>query len=680
MPRIFVFVIFLLLRSFKAVLTDIPLNQVISLSVNSYKVLHDLVSIFKDLDYTKDILGGTILLNWGMKNWNNKNSADLNILDKSEQSISITYDDLENIRSLLDVLNPKVEVGSTYDMVLLLTSLQNISSGWELGNSISDENFTSKYNSMTSGVVVSSIGFYDTGKTYVINRLIDESFPAGVHLETKGLSIVEREGVFHIDTEGSRRAVRSEFMTDRLVTDYFVQQLALRMGHVVLFHVDALYAQDVFTIRRLHQLAKQLNPALKNFIVVHNMWRYTTEAEVRKHIETDIVKAFNGIEKRKPSTNCSSWSSDFGSGPIIHIVIAREGSPAGDLMNGCAFKILRDIIDVASYYPVNFHILDTIRHLVEEMLPSFFYHPLLDRGSVPYMVNPTGRKVYPPSPARANNRVYQVVVQAMNWILRQKPTDSQAAEEPGSCRPFENLRPDIFNVKIEKRFSPDSGDGDSRCSAGDDECTSTALSAGHSSHNFTYYMSLAAKNISLKYFPVDGETAIPSAAFNPKYDVFEREDKWVVMMDLLDSEYFIEYQPDRVAIFGCRSLKSEYQFGGFERHSSMDSRRFSTFHIEINAPPGVNCVTSRKVHKDARSNSGVLLLSFDKDTSTDGNSNSNSRGDSIDAGTATTTSDGSGALSSSSSSSSSASSTITTAAEDDSAPSEEEVASDSTSA
>eukprot|EP01035_Chromulina_nebulosa_P038066 gene38066-51416_t len=360
MRTIFLTIIFLSLNVRGIPLADISLNQVISLSVTSYKVLHELVSILKDFDYSRDFIEGTILIN-GDKTDSSKERITEKKFD-AERSISITYDDLENIRSLLDILNPKVEVGSTYDMVLLLTSLQNISSGWELhlDSSISDEMFTSKYNSITNGTVVSSIGFYDTGKTYVINRLLNESFPAGVHLETKGLSFVERDDVFHIDTEGSRRAVKSEFMTDRLVTDYFVQQLALRMGHIVLFHVDALYAQDVFTIRRLHQMAKQLNPALRNFIVVHNMWRYTTNEEVQKHIDTDIVKAFNANEKKKSKTNCSCWNSDFGSGSIIHIVIAREGSEAGDLMNVCAFTILRDIIDAASYYPASFHILDTV--------------------------------------------------------------------------------------------------------------------------------------------------------------------------------------------------------------------------------------------------------------------------------------------------------------------------------
>lgn len=390
--------------------------------------------------------------------------------------------------------------------------------------------------------------------------------------------------MFHVDTEGSRRAVRAQYMTDRLVTDYFVQQLALRMGHIVLFHVDALYAQDVFTIRRLQRMAKQLNRDLKHFIVVHNMWRYTTVEEVHKHTRTDIVKAF-GAEERSED-NCSYWISDQRT--IIHVVIAREGSKAGDAANACAFNTLRILIKAAKYSPgADFHFLNNVKHLVEEMLPAFFYHPHSKKGAVPYMINPIGRKVYPPVAAEGNY-IYQVAVHAMKWIRR----TSVGEVDEQSCQAFDQLTPEIFSVSIEERLN-------------------------HTSNKTAYFMGLTNKNVkNLTYFPVDSsETGIPYVAFNPRYDVFESNDKWVVMVDVLDSQYFIDFQPDRIAVYGCRSLKNEYQFGGYTREYSADSRRFSTFHIEIKAPEGVNCEQWGRVQKDARNNNGVLLLSFDKKAS-----------------------------------------------------------------
>jgi hypothetical protein len=594
-------------------MNNVDYDQLIKLSTTAYKIYREIVGNIKDMDTLKGLIArygpASSASGVDIKDHDMQPSATF----ANEPSVSITYDDLDNIRTLLNILTPRIEIGSTYDIVLYLTSLQNISYGWEIHlQNINYTEFSSKYNSLTRGIVVSSIGFYDTGKTYVINRLLNESFPAGVHLETRGLSMVERDGVFHIDTEGSRRAVEPELMTDRLATDHFVQQLALIMGQIVLFHVDALHAQDVFTIKRLQQTAQQLNPKLQRFVVVHNMWRYTTEEEVTKHIQTDIVKAFGAQELLNKRTGCRTWNSNFGS--ALHIVIAREGSPAGILLNKCAFDILRTIIDSASTSPFSFNIMDDIRLRVSGMLPLFFYHPFSRVGTVPYLVNPVGRKVrlaqlpkHQSSPSLVDgyqdqvigNSVYQVAVKAMNWILGSQGAsvesignndgDMDVGDDDGrSCRQFEDLNPDVFNVTLEERMV-------------------------RSDSSPKYYLTLFWKNATLQYFPVDSEHAIPSAAFNPKYDVFMKENRWVIMMDLLDSHYYINYLADRVEIFGCRSLSVEYQHGGYERQNSLDTRRFSTFHIDIKAPIGVNCATTQKTVRHARINNGVLVLSFEKE-------------------------------------------------------------------
>jgi hypothetical protein len=156
----------------------------------------------------------------------------------------ISYADLEKLKELIKLLEPRSETGSNYDMILKLSSLQNISDGWEI--IFKNESDILKYNTTRSGLIVSSIGYYDTGKTYVINRLLNESFPAGIKYETKGLSMMESNQVVYVDTEGSRRAVSPDKIIDRLVTDYFVQQLALRLSNIILLHIDALYAQDIY--------------------------------------------------------------------------------------------------------------------------------------------------------------------------------------------------------------------------------------------------------------------------------------------------------------------------------------------------------------------------------------------------------------------------------------------------
>lgn len=69
--------------------------------------------------------------------------------------ITITLEELEKLKGYLKT---RVDEGSSYDLVLMLTSLQNVSSGWELIHNDLDK-YSSKFNSITGGLVVSSIGF-----------------------------------------------------------------------------------------------------------------------------------------------------------------------------------------------------------------------------------------------------------------------------------------------------------------------------------------------------------------------------------------------------------------------------------------------------------------------------------------------------------------------------------------
>jgi HSP20 family molecular chaperone IbpA len=131
----------------------------------------------------------------------------------------------------------------------------------------------------------------------------------------------------------------------------------------------------------------------------------------------------------------------------------------------------------------------------------------------------------------------------------------------------------------------------------------------------SYYMHLRHQNTTMRYFPGDGDTTIPQVSFNPKYDVFDRDDKWVIMMDILDSEYSISYHKDRITIYGCRYLSNEYQYGNYQKMNRIDSRKYSTFSIEIKAPEKLNCESDKHIIIDPKDNKGVLLIIYDKNSS-----------------------------------------------------------------
>lgn len=442
-----------------------------------------------------------------------------------------------------------------------------------------------------SGCIISFLGFFNTGKTWLINYLFNTRFRTGRDLQgvTKGAGVHSvGDNVFVVDTEGARRTASEDMLQDRLATDQFIQSLALGISHMLVFQVDVIYATDVEFIKNLYKRAKTIaSRVLKEFVVVHNFHDFQYESEVEHHIHSDIEIAF-GIKKHtvhsylQDGTECKAWKK----GGIVHIVMAREGTSAGKKFNQCAMNILTSYINTVKTSvdePVNF--LCSVTTEVTALLPQYFYHPKYNetKYKVPIVVPPS-TLVSASSSSAFKTEKESLTRRFMNRVgLRQWFQSAQSKntflpnQNEVNCEEFISLKPIDFLVITQKT----------------DE---------------THGKIITKDNITLNYLPSELETAV----FQPDYDILNLPNKWGVIADVGDSSYRVDFHENYLAIRGCRAIPKDIDTVHIYdrvKDGRNNQRKYSVYEIIVQCP--FNCVEAFQAKAPTHDN-GVLKITFDR--------------------------------------------------------------------
>jgi len=108
--------------------------------------------------------------------------------------------------------------------------------------------------------------------------------------------------------------------------------------------------------------------------VLHNFKEYEDIDTVQKHINEDITYGFNAYYDNM--TKC--WNHVYKEMTIRHLVIAKEGTPAGSFYNDETFKILKQWIFAQTNPPNNKPFLEKFEIATELTLPNYFYPDKVD--------------------------------------------------------------------------------------------------------------------------------------------------------------------------------------------------------------------------------------------------------------------------------------------------------------
>ena len=273
------------------------------------------------------------------------------------------------------------EAKNFYDVVLELDSINKLfKSGWKISYNEKRKGIYEKIITQKT-LKIGVLGLNNVGKSFILGLLTGVVIPTGYSVETKGISIKYTEGeedsdsgICLIDSAGFETPLLEEEVknleTDNLETDNeieqnykymeelneiakdkgqierFIEELIISLSDMLIVVVGKLTRREQNLISRIKGLIHDKeNTQFKSIIIIHNLAQYNEKIEVEKHINNVLKKSAtfkieeNNIIGKKEYQGRIFYSEKDGTD---HLIMARQGSPAGKEYNDLTIKMIKD--------------------------------------------------------------------------------------------------------------------------------------------------------------------------------------------------------------------------------------------------------------------------------------------------------------------------------------------------
>ena len=142
---------------------------------------------------------------------------------------------------------------------------------------------------------------------------------------------------------------------ERRITDLFLQRFIIENANVLLLIVGKLSIDDQFFLNKLTRLIKDTNKQfLQKIIVIHNLMTMKEIRIVKDYLKNTLERSLTFTLKKKEDLYLKNKkkneynriryiedSEDSTEKEIIHLIMAQEGSKAGDFYNESAIDFIR---------------------------------------------------------------------------------------------------------------------------------------------------------------------------------------------------------------------------------------------------------------------------------------------------------------------------------------------------
>ncbi len=139
-------------------------------------------------------------------------------------------------------------------------------------------------------MIVSVLGSYHRGKSFLLNQLCDIKLPNGNLIHTEGISIIARrnqtQNVIFIDT-----AIPKDKLEDKKATETLLREIALHLSSYIIIVVTRLRATDQSYIQQVLKHCKNSIPK-KYIIIIHNLMDVESIKDVDEIIEYEVKHLF----------------------------------------------------------------------------------------------------------------------------------------------------------------------------------------------------------------------------------------------------------------------------------------------------------------------------------------------------------------------------------------------------
>ena len=281
-------------------------------------------------------------------------------------------------------LYQKLAAGTPYDVVIRINSLNALSTtGWEIVLGANTRNIDPQASKSGEGrgVIVSVLGSYNRGKSFLLNQLCDIKLPSGNLIHTEGISITagrdKAKNIIFLDTAGTDTAIPKNELDDKKATEALLREIALHLCSFIIIVVNRLRATDQSYIRQVLTHTKNANYA-KNIIIVHNLMDVATQKDIDEVIKKEVIYLFDAeldtikLQMNNTSTNVNFYRSTHYDVKLRHFILAKQGSEAAQIWNRQSIDGIMNILQTATETRRDLNVLPEMISFVNTKLPQLF--------------------------------------------------------------------------------------------------------------------------------------------------------------------------------------------------------------------------------------------------------------------------------------------------------------------
>ena len=175
--------------------------------------------------------------------------------------------------------------------------------------------------------------------------------------------IIDKENEFFRIRNEFRKGLKNKdeqiysLTNERRITDFFLQRFIIENANVLLLVVGKLTIDDQLFLNKLTKLIKENQEKfLQKIIVIHNLMKMKKISVVEQYIENTLLKSLTFTlkeeedlylkEREKKGIDYNKYcyyevSEDPNDKEITHLIMAQEGTEAGDYYNESAIEFIR---------------------------------------------------------------------------------------------------------------------------------------------------------------------------------------------------------------------------------------------------------------------------------------------------------------------------------------------------
>ena len=323
--------------------------------------------------------------------------GEIRAMKEREQQADVSGASRLALRKLEETRFVNVNPLDFYDIVIDVRRLLDVcSNGWAVAyDDQKEESYHKLFCSSLQSSVVSIVGNFNVGKSFVLGLLTDDTFPRGNRVHTNGISIKfknmdkEAEGLagtgrfyWFVDTQGmnsplDKRALQQQLKEQKLedmlqeskALEDFLRQMLLEVSDVFLYVVGQITHRDQLELLLL-QKAIHLSSSKKKIIVLHNLRDYTWEQMIKDEY-------IDGIQKTYPELSLVSdkggklryLHGTFDDMEIVHYFLTDNDRPTS-CQNDLVVEQLKQTL--STYMPHHkFNFSEALQRVCNKVLPPF---------------------------------------------------------------------------------------------------------------------------------------------------------------------------------------------------------------------------------------------------------------------------------------------------------------------